>query len=560
MRTEIVTALREHPVVVISGATGSGKTTQLPKLCLEAGRGRTGRIACTQPRRIAARTLAARIAEELHTRVGEGVGYKVRFSDQVRADSAVKVLTDGMLLAETAGDRELREYDTVILDEAHERSLNIDFLLGYLHRLLEQRADLRVVIASATIDAERFSRHFGGAPVIEVSGRTFPVEIRYRPIQAPERAVDGAVPGRRATEPTDEERATLALLEAVDELAHESDGDVLVFLPGEREIRDAAEALRKHHPVHTEILPLFARMSVREQERIFHPGGARRIVLSTNVAETSLTVPGIRHVIDTGTARILRYSTRNKIDQLLTEPVSQASANQRAGRCGRVAAGICIRLYSELEFSGRPAHTDPEILRTSLAGVILRMLSLRLGDVAEFPFLDAPAPRAVADGYQLLEELGAVDERRRMTDVGRRLARLPLEPRIGRVLLAAQRHGCLREALVICAALSVQDVRERPADKAQAADDRHRAFVDERSDFMGLLKLWAFYEDALRHQKSRRQLQALCQEHFLNPARLREWREIHGQLAVHAAELGLRENVEPAAYEAVHLALLSGFP
>ncbi len=567
---DIVAALRAHQVLIVCGATGSGKTTQLPKLCLAAGRGQTGRIACTQPRRIAARSLAARIAEELHTTLGEGVGYKVRFNDQVRADSVIKVMTDGMLLAETAGNRDLREYDTIILDEAHERSLNIDFLLGYLHRLLPRRPELKIIIASATLDAERFAHHFGNAPVIEVSGRTYPVEIRYRPVEAEARGMqsepkdasgqarEGRAPGK--SRESEEDRLQAALLDAVDELARLGDGGILVFLPGEREIREAAEALRKHHPPHTEILPLFGRLSAQEQQRIFHPGNARRIVLATNVAETSLTVPGIRYVVDTGYARIVRYSLRNKIDQLQTEPVSQASANQRAGRCGRVAAGVCIRLYSELDYAARPAYTDPEILRTSLAGTLLRMQSLRLGEPEDFPFIEAPTPRAIAEGFGLLEELNAVDAQRRLTEIGKRLARLPLEPRIGRVLLAAQQFGCLKEALVLCAALSVQDARERPAAQAGSADDRHRAFADERSDFMGLLKLWAFYDEALRHQKSRRQLHALCQEHFLNPARLREWREVHGQLAASVAELGLRENVEPAGYESVHLALLSGFP
>ncbi len=560
MRAELVAALRDHPVVVVSGATGSGKTTQLPKLCLEAGRGQKGRIACTQPRRIAARSLASRIAAELHTQVGEGVGYKVRFSDQVRQDTAIKVLTDGMLLAETMSDRKLREYDTVIVDEAHERSLNIDFLLGTLHRLLEVRHDFRLVIASATIDAERFSRHFGHAPVIEVSGRSWPVEIRYRPVEPVREAVAASGGGKPAARDRSEDAGMAALCEAVDELAREGDGDILVFLPGEREIREAAEALRKHHPVHSEILPLYARMSVREQERIFHPGTGRRIVLATNVAETSLTVPGIRYVVDSGTARILRYSVRNKVEQLLTEPVSQASASQRAGRCGRVAAGVCIRLYSETDFAGRPPHTDPEILRSSLAGVILRMASLQLGDPAQFAFIDPPAPRARADGSGILEELGAIDAARKLTETGRKLSRLPTEPRIGRALVAAERHGCLREVLIICAALSVQDPRERPPQSARAADDRHRAFADEHSDLAGWLRLWGFYDEAVRHQKSRRQLQTLCSEHYLNPARMREWREVHGQLATQVSELGLRENTAPAQYEAVHLAMLSAFP
>ncbi|MHB1677524.1 MAG: ATP-dependent RNA helicase HrpA [Sulfuriferula sp.] len=554
MHEAIAAAMHSHQAIIVCGATGSGKTTQLPKICLAAGRGRLGRIACTQPRRIAARTVAARIAQELGTRIGEGVGYKVRFSDQVRADSVIKVLTDGMLLAETTGNRDLREYDTIIIDEAHERSLNIDFLLGYLRQLMARRPELKLIITSATIDAERFSRHFNNAPVIEVSGRTFPVEIRYRPILAPETTEDG-----QKTRDIEEDRMILAIIDAVDELAAVGEGDILVFLPGEREIRETAEALRKHHPPHTEILPLFARLSIKEQERIFQPTNARRIILATNVAETSLTVPGIRYVVDTGYARILRYSARNKVDQLLTEPVSQASANQRSGRCGRVAAGVCIRLYAEQEYAGRPQYTDPEILRTSLAGVILRMLSLHLGQPADFPFLDAPTPRAIADGYQLLEELNAVDSTRRLTATGRQLARLPLDPKIGRVLLAAHQQSCLTEALIICSALSVQDPRERPAAKAGAADEKHRVFADERSDFVGLLKLWQAFDEMVKHQKSRRSLQEHCHTHFLNPARLREWREVHGQLATTAGELGLRENIEPASYEAVHMALLSGF-
>ncbi len=551
---DIAAALLSHQAIIVCGATGSGKTTQLPKICLAAGRGQSGRIACTQPRRIAARTVASRIAQELGTRIGEGVGYKVRFSDQVRADSVIKVLTDGMLLAETTGNRDLREYDTIIIDEAHERSVNIDFLLGYLRQLMVRRPELKVIITSATIDADRFSRHFNHAPVIEVSGRTYPVEIRYRPILAPETADDG-----QKTRELDEDRMMSAILDAVDELSAAGDGDILVFLPGEREIRETAETLRKHHPPHTEILPLFARLSVKEQERIFQPTNARRIVLATNVAETSLTVPGIRYVVDTGYARILRYSARNKVDQLLTEAVSQASANQRSGRCGRLAAGICIRLYSEQEYAGRPAYTDPEILRTSLAGIILRMLALQLGQPEEFPFLDTPTPRAIADGYQLLEELNAIDDKRQLTQAGKHLSRLPLDPKIGRVLLAAQQQSCLTEALIICSALSVQDPRERPVAKAGAADKKHRIFADERSDFVGMLKLWDVYGDLVKHQKSRRSLQEQCHVHFLNAARLREWREVHGQLATTAGELGLRENTDPAPYEAIHKALLSGF-
>ncbi len=557
-REDILAALVKHRVLILCGETGSGKTTQIPKMCLEAGVRPGKLIGCTQPRRIAARSVAARIAQELGGELGGLVGYKVRFTDKVREDTAIKVMTDGILLAESQGDPLLSRYDTIIIDEAHERSLNIDFLLGYLKTLLQKRTGLRVVITSATIDAERFSRHFGDAPVIEVSGRTYPVEIRWRPIERSEREGRASL---AKTEKKDKNAPDLiaAILDATDELAREGPGDILVFLPGEREIRDTAEALRKHHPPGTEILPLFSRLSVAEQDAIFRPTQAlRRIVLATNVAETSLTVPGIRYVIDPGTARVKRYSARNKVEQLLIEKVSQASANQRAGRCGRVADGVCIRLYDEEDFNNRPRFTDPELLRSSLAGVILRMKSLNLGDVVGFPFIDPPSHRFVSDGYQLLAELHALDEQGQLTKIGHQLAKLPLDPRIARMLLAAEQQRCVREVLVIASALSVQDPRDRPMERAQAADEKHRLFQDERSDFMGWLKLWKWYDEQVKHKKSNRQLQTLLQDHFLSPRRMREWRDIHGQLHAQMSELGLRENEKDAGYDAIHQALLRG--
>jgi ATP-dependent helicase HrpA len=549
-REEIARAIAGHPVVIVCGETGSGKTTQLPKILLELGRGVAGMIGHTQPRRIAARSVAARIASELASPLGHAVGYKVRFADRVSPDTYVKVMTDGILLAETQGDRWLRAYDTLILDEAHERSLNIDFLLGYLKALLQggrnERPDLKLVIASATLDAERFSRHFDGAPVIEVSGRVYPVEVRYRPLAPPE-------------ESSGDRDMMDGIVDAVDELAREpGGGDILVFLPGEREIREATDALRRHHPGGAEILPLYARLSFEEQQRVFRPGGARRIVLATNVAETSLTVPGIRYVVDTGLARLNRYSARNKVEQLRIEPVSQASANQRAGRCGRVAAGVCIRLYAEDDFASRPRYTDPEILRCSLAAVILRMKALGLPDVERFPFLDPPAPRLIADGYQLLAELGAVDEANELTDMGRRLARFPIDPRIARMILAGERERCLTEILVIAAALEVGDPRERPLERAEAADRAHEPFQDERSDFLALLKLWEHFEDAVEHRKSNRKLAQELHDQFLSQRRLREWRDVHRQLAALAGEMGLRANPQPAAHEQVHRALIAG--
>ncbi|MGB8855673.1 MAG: ATP-dependent RNA helicase HrpA [Burkholderiales bacterium] len=541
----IADAITNNQIVIICGETGSGKTTQIPKICLELKRGAAGFIGCTQPRRIAARSVASRLADELRIELGQAVGYKVRFTDKTKADSYIKVMTDGILLAETHSDRDLAAYDTIIIDEAHERSLNIDFLLGYVKQLAARRADLKIIITSATIDAERFSKHFDGAPVVEVSGRLYPVEVCYRPLEQDEGTEEGDI--------------NSGILAAVDELwSLGNSGDVLVFLPGEREIREAAEALRKHHPPGVEILPLYARLSAAEQDRVFKPAGARRIVLATNVAETSLTVPGIRYVIDTGHARLLRYSVRNKVDMLQVENISQAAAKQRSGRCGRVANGVAIRLYTEEDFNAREAFTPPEILRTSLAGVILKMAALNLGDVENFPFIDSPSSRAITDGYLLLAELNAVDEQRRLTSLGKQLARLPIDPRVGRMLLAAQEFQCLTEMLIITAALSVQDPKERPNDKQDAANRAHEKFLDEKSDFSGLLKLWHFFQHALEHKKSNRKLIELCHENYLSHFRMREWREIHTQLHAQVVEMGMRLSDKPASYEQIHRALLAG--
>ncbi|MBZ0095060.1 MAG: ATP-dependent RNA helicase HrpA, partial [Sulfuricella sp.] len=582
-RADIAAAIAASQVVIVCGETGSGKTTQLPKICLELRRGAAGLIGHTQPRRIAARTVASRISQELKSPLGQVVGYKVRFSDHTSPDSYIKLMTDGILLAETQNDRFLSAYDTIIIDEAHERSLNIDFLLGYLKQILPKRPDLKVIVTSATIDAERFSNHFDGAPVIEVSGRLYPVEIRYRPphlkqgTHAAPSPLQGegwgggrkpadqnlnphpSLPPARGKE-SDEEDTDLeeAILDAVDEVTRTGSGDILIFLPGEREIRDTAEALRKHHPAGAEILPLFARLSAAEQERVFKPGGARRIVLATNVAETSLTVPGIRYVIDPGYARLLRYSYRSKVERLQVEKISQASANQRAGRCGRVMSGVCVRLYAEEDFNTRPAFTDPEIRRSNLAAVILRMKALGLADIEDFPFLEPPDSRAIADGFKLLEELGAVDTQRTLTETGRQLAKFPIDPRIARMILAAKAENCLTEVLIIASALSVQDPRDRPMERQQAADDKHRQFNDDNSDFLGYLKLWAFYDEALKHKKSNRKLVDLCREHYLSATRLREWREIHGQLHAQVVEIGLKPNQTPASYEEIHRALLAG--
>lgn len=552
-RDEITQAIRDHQVVIVCGETGSGKTTQLPKIALAMGRGRgaggTGLIGHTQPRRIAASSVAKRIAEELNSPLGEVVGYKVRFNDRFQPGASVKLMTDGILLAETQSDPLLRAYDTLIIDEAHERSLNIDFLLGYLREVLPRRPDLKVIVTSATIDADRFAQHFAGrhgpAPVIQVSGRLFPVEQRWRPFEE-----------SREFDLND------AIGDAVDELWREGAGDVLVFLPGEREIREAADHLRQHHPPGVEVVPLFARLSQQEQDRVFEPHSARRIVLATNVAETSLTVPGIQYVIDAGTARVKRYSYRNKVEQLLVESISQAAANQRAGRCGRVSNGICIRLYDEKDFAARPRFTDPEILRSSLAGVILRMKSLGLGQVEAFAFLEPPPKRAIADGYQLLSELGAVDEANELTPIGRELARLPLDPRVGRMILEARDRQALTEVLVIASAFSLQDVRDRPIEQQQAADNAHKKFDDERSEFMGDLKLWRWLEDSKGghgdHKLSARKHEQLLRDHFVSPRRVREWRDLHSQLHTVVAEQGWRLNGSPATYEQIHLSMLAG--
>ncbi|KVD82636.1 ATP-dependent RNA helicase HrpA [Burkholderia stagnalis] len=569
-RDEIARAIAGHQVVIVCGETGSGKTTQLPKICLELGRGLgaggTGLIGHTQPRRLAASSTGRRIAEELGTPFGEVVGYKVRFTDNLAPGASVKLMTDGILLAETQTDPLLKAYDTLIIDEAHERSLNIDFLLGYLKQILPKRPDLKLIVTSATIDADRFARHFGSderpAPVIEVSGRLYPVEMRYRPVAEDRPAVknaEGTASRDRVKTAREAERDLMdAIVDAVDELCREGPGDVLVFLPGEREIRDAAEALRKHHPPHTEILPLFARLSAAEQDKVFKASNARRIVLATNVAETSLTVPGIRYVVDTGLARVKRYSYRNKVEQLQVESISQAAANQRAGRCGRVADGICIRLYEETDYQARARFTDPEILRASLASVILRMKSLHLTAIESFPFLEPPPGRAIADGYQLLNELGAVDDDNALTPLGRELARLPLDPRVGRMILGARDQQSLREVLIIASALSVQDPRDRPSEAQEQADQAHRRFADERSEFLQWLKIWAWFEEAVAHKKSNRQLIDACRQNFLSHLRLREWRDVHSQLLTVVREHGWRLNEVEATYEQVHLALMTG--
>lgn len=560
-RQDIATAIQSNQVVIVCGETGSGKTTQLPKICLELGRGLKGMIGHTQPRRLAATSVARRIAQELNTELGDWVGYQIRFNERSSGNTAIKLMTDGILLAESQRDPLLRRYDTIIIDEAHERSLNIDFLMGFLLQLLPRRPDLKLIITSATIDAERFSQHFTvhgkPAPVVEVSGRLYPVDIRYRPVR-PDLNDTEADDARRSER--DEERDLIdAVVEAVDECARLGPGDVLVFLPGEREIREAAEGLRKHHPPGAEILPLYARLSQAEQERIFRPQtNQRRIVLATNVAETSLTVPGIRFVVDSGLARVKRYSWRNKVEQLRIEPVSQASANQRAGRCGRIGPGVCIRLYDETDFARRTAFTDPEVLRSSLASVILRMKALRLNDIEEFPFVDAPSGRAVADGYHMLQELGAIDDERLLTPIGKELARLPIDPRLARMILAARDQQCLAEVLIIASALSVQDPRDRPMQERDAADSAHGKFNDDKSEFVSYLKLWAWYNEQVQHKGSQRKLVALLRKNFLSPLRLREWHDIHGQLAALVGEQGWRVNTLEATYEQLHSALLAG--
>jgi ATP-dependent helicase HrpA len=524
-KDDIANLIRENQVVVLCGETGSGKTTQLPKICLELGRGVKGMIGHTQPRRIAARSIAARLSHELSVTVGQQVGYKIRFTDRVSDGTFIKLMTDGILLAETQGDRFLEQYDTIIVDEAHERSLNIDFLLGYLHRLLPKRPDLKLIITSATIDPQRFSAHFGNAPIIEVSGRTYPVEMRYRPL---------------ISEDPDQDDLTQieGILAAVDELCATGIGDVLVFLAGEREIRETAEALRKHHPPETEILPLFSRLSWDEQQKVFHPHGRRRIILSTNVAETSLTVPGIRYVVDPGVARISRYSSRSRVQRLPIERISQASADQRKGRCGRVAEGVCIRLYSEEDYISRARFTEPEIQRTNLASVILQMKALKLGQIEAFPFLEPPDGRFIRDGYLTLHEIGAVTDENELTQLGWQLAKLPVDPRIGRMILAAVDEHCLDEVLIIAAALSVQDPRERPIDKAQAADTAHAVFRDEGSDFITYLNLWNSFHHHMKHL-SHSKLRKWCREHFISYLRMREWHDVHQQLHSLVTEMNL---------------------
>ena len=550
-RADLLAAIRAHQVVIVAGETGSGKTTQLPKMCLELGRGapdgqgRPRLIGHTQPRRIAARAVADRIAEELGVELGSTVGYQVRFTDRISDQTRVKVMTDGILLAEIRRDRDLRRYDTLIIDEAHERSLTIDFLLGYLTRLLPRRPDLKVIITSATIDTEKFATHFGGAPIIEVSGRTYPVEVRYRdPADTPDA--------------DDVQRICMA----VDELLTEGPGDVLVFVSGEREIRDATEALTRSVPIGTEILPLYARLTAAEQHRVFAEHAGRRVVVSTNVAETSLTVPGIRYVVDTGVARISRYSTRLKVQRLPIEPISQASANQRSGRCGRLGPGVCIRLYSETDFAARPAFTEPEILRTNLASVLLQMASLRIGSVADFPFVDPPDPRSISAGISVLEEIGAFahgerDESRRLTDLGRRLSRVPLDPRFARMVMEAAEQGCLHDVLVITAALTIQDPRERPPEHQQAADRQHARFTDPHSDFTAYLNLWRYIREQQKELSSSA-FRRLCRDEFLHYLRIREWQDLVAQLRQVANELGMRVSTTPASPDAIHQSLLTG--
>ncbi|MGW5722935.1 ATP-dependent RNA helicase HrpA [Amycolatopsis sp. NPDC003865] len=551
LKDEIGAAIEKHQVVIVAGETGSGKTTQLPKICLELGRGIRGQIGHTQPRRLAARTVADRIAGELKTELGDAVGYKVRFTDQSGQDTLVKLMTDGILLAEIQTDRSLRQYDTLIIDEAHERSLNIDFILGYLKQLLPRRPDLKVVITSATIDPERFSKHFDDAPIVEVSGRTYPVETRYRPLVDPD-----------DPEGDDERDQTQGILEAVEELCAEGPGDILVFLSGEREIRDTADVLNRANLRNTEVLPLYARLSSAEQQRIFQSHTGRRVVLATNVAETSLTVPGIKYVVDPGTARISRYSHRTKVQRLPIEPVSQASANQRKGRCGRTSDGICIRLYSEEDFESRPEFTDPEILRTNLASVILQMTSLGLGDIAAFPFVEPPDRRQVTDGIGLLQELGAFSSTgsdRSLTDIGRKLAQLPVDPRMGRMVLEAAKNGCVREVMIIAAALSIQDPRERPAEKQQAADAQHARFADPTSDFLAYLNLWEYVAEQQK-ALSGNQFRRMCRTEYLNYLRLREWQDIFSQLRQLAKPLGisLNTNTTPVDPQRVHTSLIAG--
>lgn len=539
-KQQIMRALEQHQVIVVAGETGSGKTTQLPKLCMELGRGIKGYIGHTQPRRVAARTVAMRIAEELQSPIGTYVGYKVRFTDQTRPEAYIKLMTDGILLAELQQDRFLAQYDTLIIDEAHERSLNIDFILGYLKQLLPRRPDLKLIITSATLDPERFAQYFNDAPIIHVAGRTYPVDIQYKPLLESE-----------------EQDQVSAIVNVATEIMQQQAGDILVFLSGEREIHDTADALRKRHLPHTEVLPLYSRLSVTEQNRIFQPHSGNRIVLATNVAETSLTVPGIRYVIDPGYVRLKRYSYRSKIQRLPIETISQASAKQRAGRCGRIGPGVCIRLYSQDDYLARAEFTEPEILRSNLASVILQMTSLRFGAIEDFPFINPPDSRLIRDGYKLLEELGAIQPDKQLTKLGQQLAKLPVDPRLGRMLLAAKQESCVTEMLIIVSGLSIQDPRERPQNWQQAADEKHRQYVDKRSDFLSLLRLWDLVKQQ-RQQLSQRKFRQFCREHFLSYLRLQEWQDIHDQLRTAICELNIRPNQVAADYAAIHKALLAG--
>jgi len=543
-KQEIIDALNAHPVVIVCGETGSGKTTQLPKICLEMGRGIRGMIGHTQPRRVAARSVATRIASELEVSLGHAVGYKVRFSDKTSEQTYIKIMTDGILLAETQSDKFLDQYDTIIIDEAHERSLNIDFLLGYLKQVIRKRRDLKVIITSATIETARFSKHFDDAPIIEVLGRTYPVDIHYQ-------ALSGEDDNER------DNHVQQGIIDAVDELVGYGPGDILIFLAGERDIRETAEALRKCHPPETEILPMYARLSAKEQQRIFENHRGRRIVLATNVAETSLTVPGIRYVIDPGFARTSRYSYRTKIQRLPIERISQASANQRAGRCGRVSAGVCIRLYSEEDYQARIQYTEPEILRTNLAAVILQMLHLGLGDIEQFPFIERPDKRSITDGYKLLHELGAVDDSNRLTPVGKQLAKIPVDPKLGRMIITAMKENCLHEILIITSILSIQDPRERPLDAQKKADEKHRRFIDEHSDFMTLVNLWGYLQEQSRHL-TQNKFRQLCKSDYLSYIRVKEWWDVYKQLKAHCTAAGIRLNDQVGDYHSIHCALLSG--
>jgi ATP-dependent helicase HrpA len=554
-KDEIAELIRNNQVVIVCGETGSGKTTQLPKICLSVGLGSGGFIGHTQPRRIAARTVADRIAEELGEPLGKSVGFKVRFTDKTHDDSLVKLMTDGILLAETQNDPYLNQYDTIIIDEAHERSLNIDFLLGYLKWLLPKRPDLKLIITSATIDPERFSRHFFGAPIIEVSGRTYPVEIRHRPVEETEQDEEG----KKTANDETSDNLQQAILEAVDELVREVRGDILIFMSGEREIKETTESLKKHHPNQYEILPLYAKLSASEQEKVFKPkGGKIRIVLATNVAETSLTVPGIRGVIDTGHARISRYSHRSKIQRLPIERISQSSANQRAGRCGRVAEGICIRLYSPEDYQARPEFTEPEILRTNLSAVILQMTALNLGDIEDFPFIEPPEDKMIRDGKTVLQEVNALDKQGKLTEVGKQLVKFPTDPRLARMLIAAEKQHALHEVAIIVSALSIQDPREKPADKLAQAEAKQARFRHEDSDFLTLLNLWNDFEEQKKHL-SNNKLRKYCSDHFLSYIRMREWVDIHAQIMqVIKGDLNLKINTVPASYAEIHCSLLPG--